>query len=42
VFRHDLLTKSSCLVLYDLLTSSYRHGRTTNPDDSSPSPMTKN
>jgi hypothetical protein len=33
------LAKSACLVLYDLLTESYKHWRKSNPDDSSPNPM---
>src|SRR6476661_5474213 len=31
--------KSACLVLYELLTKSYKHWRKSNRDDSSPNPM---
>jgi len=33
------LPKSACLVLYELLTKSYKHWRKSNPDNSSPNPM---
>jgi len=33
------LAKSACLVLYELLTESYKQWRKSNPDDSSPNPM---
>ena len=33
------LPKSACLVLYKLLTKSYKHWRKSNPDNSSPNPM---
>jgi hypothetical protein len=36
------LPKSACLVLYELLTKSYKHWRKSNPDDSSPNPMQLN
>ena len=36
------LPKSACLVLYELLTKSYRQWRKSNPDDSSPNPMQLN
>jgi hypothetical protein len=36
------LPKSACLVLYELLTKSYKHWRKSNPNDSSPNPMQLN
>ena len=33
------LPKSACLVLYELLTKSYKHWRKSNPNDSSPKTM---
>jgi len=36
------LPKSACLVLYELLTNSYKEWRQSNPDDSSPNPMQLN
>jgi len=36
------LSKAACLVLYELLTKSYKHWRESNPDDPSPNPMQVN